>query len=327
VIVAAGAVFVGYIGKRELARYREGLAADAAYAKLVEWGEGGRAPAFNFDNLNIPRRGMARGGPTKDGIPALSDPEVVPIADADHLRDDDRVIGISLGGEGRAYPVRALAYHEVVNDEVGGVPVAVVYCPLCDSVSVADRRLDGRTYTFGVSGLLFNNNVLLYDRADDALWSQLGFGAVSGPNAGRSLRHLPWELTTLAEWRRAQPASMVMTFNTGYERPYDHNAYADYFASDVLLFPVIRQDARLGGRTRVVGVRLGDTVRAYPADEVGRAADGLVRDTIEGEPIVLGADPDTGSVRVVEAPADAQVAHTFWFAWAAFHPEVEIYGQ
>jgi hypothetical protein len=327
VIIAAGAAVVGFVGQREIGRFRQGRAADAAYAALREQAANGPPPEFNLDNLTIPRRAIARGGPPKDGIPSLTDPEVVPIDAADHLRDDDRVIGVSLGGQGRAYPVRALTYHEVVNDEVGGVPVAVVYCPLCDSVTVADRRLEGRTYTFGVSGLLFNSNILLYDRTDDALWSQLDFGAVSGPNAGTSLRHLPWELTTLAEWRRAHPDSKVMTFNTGYERPYDRTVYGDYLESDRLMFPVSRQDARLYGKTRVVGVRLGDTVRAYPADEMRKAADGLVRDTIGGEHIVLRADPDTGSVRIVEAPPAAQVAHTFWFAWASFHPETEIYGQ
>jgi hypothetical protein len=324
-IIAAGAAFVGFVGKRELVGIREGLATDAAYARLVKWATGEQSAEFNLDNLAIPLPEIVFGGPPKDGIPALTDPEVVAIDAADHLHDDDRVIGVSLGGQDRAYPIRALMYHEAVNDEVGGVPIAVVYCPLCDSVTVVDRRLEGRTYTFGVSGLLFNSNVLLYDRTDDALWSQLGLAAVSGPNAGRSLPHLPWELTTVAEWRRARPESTVMTFNTGHKRPYVEAPYGDYFESDRLMFPVAREDARLYGKTRVVGVRLADTVRAYPADELRKAADGLVRDTIGGEPIVLRADPDGGSVRVVQAPPGAQVAHTFWFAWAAIHPQTEIY--
>ncbi|MHC4129355.1 MAG: DUF3179 domain-containing protein [Planctomycetota bacterium] len=326
VVVAAGAAVVGFVGKREITGYREGMAADAAYAGLLKRAAE-QAPQFNLDNLTISLREITLGGPAKDGIPALTDPVVAPIDAADHVRGGDRVIGVSLGGQDRAYPIRALMYHEAVNDEVGGVPIAVVYCPLCDSVTVVDRRLEGRTYAFGVSGLLFNSNILLYDRTDDALWSQLGFRAVSGPNAGRSLRHLPWEVTTLAEWRRARPGSTVMTFDTGYERPYDRAPYSDYFKSDGLMFPVARWDTRLHGKTRVVGVRLGDTARAYPADQLRKAADGLVRDTIGGEPIVLQADPGADSVRVVEAPPGAQVAHTFWFAWAAIHAQTEIYGR
>ncbi|MHC4903869.1 MAG: DUF3179 domain-containing protein [Planctomycetota bacterium] len=327
IIVAAGAAVVGFVGNREIAGFREGRAADAVYAKLLKRAADEQSGGFNLDDLSIPRQEIAFGGPAKDDIPALTDPETVSVDAADHLRDSDRVIGVSLGGQDRAYPIRALMYHEVVNDEVGGIPIVVVYCPLCDSVSVVDRRLDDRTYTFGVSGLLYNSNVLLFDRADEALWSQLGFTAVSGPNAGRSLRHLPWELTTLAEWRRDRPRSTVMTFNTGYQRPYDRAPYGDYFETDQLMFPVSQRDARLHSKTRVVGVRLGDAVRAYPTDEIRRVAGGLVRDTIGGETIALRAAPDGESVQVVEAPAEAQVAHTFWFAWAAFHPDTEIYGQ
>jgi len=269
-IVAAGAAVVGFVGRQEIAEFSDGFAADAAYAGLLERAADEQAGGFNVDNLTIPRHEIAFGGPPKDGIPALTGPETVSVDAADHLRNDDRVVGVSLGGQDRAYPIRALMYHEAVNDEVGGVPIAVVYCPLCDSVTVVDRRLDDRTYTFGVSGLLYNSNVLLYDRADDALWSQLGFTAVSGPNAGRSLRHLPWKLTTLAEWRRDRPRSTVMTFNTGYERHYDRLPYGDYFETDRLMFPVSRLDKRLPGKTRVVGIRLGDTVRAYPLDEIRR---------------------------------------------------------
>ena len=324
-IVAAGATVVGFVGRQEIAEIRDGYAADAAHAGLLARTADEQSGGFNLDNLTIPRHEIAFGGPPKDGIPSLTNPETVSVDAADHLRDDDRVVGVSLGGQDRAYPVRALMYHEAVNDEVGGVPIAVVYCPLCDSVTVVDRRLDHRTYTFGVSGLLYNSNVLLFDRTDEALWSQLGFTAVSGPNAGRSLRHLPWKLTTLAEWRRDRPRGTVMTFNTGYQRRYDRLPYGDYFETDQLMFPVLRQDKRLPGKTRVVGIRLGDTVRAYPADEIRRADDGLVRDTIGGGTIVLQADPDGESVQVVEAPTDVQVAHTFWFAWAAFHPQTDIY--
>jgi hypothetical protein len=325
VIVAAGAAVVGFVGRQEIAGFRDGLAADAAYASLLERAANEQSDGFNLDDLTVPRHEIAFGGPPKDGIPSLTDPETVSVDVADHLRDLDRVVGVSLGGQARAYPIRALMYHEVVNDEVGGVPIAVIYCPLCDSVTVVDRRLDGQTYSFGVSGLLYNSNVLLFDRVDEALWSQLGFTAVSGPNAGRSLRHLPWNVTTLAEWRRERPRSTVMTFNTGYERRYDRLPYGDYFETDRLMFPVSRQDERLPGKTKVVGVRLGDAVRAYPADEIRRAADGIVRDTIGNGTIVLRAAPDGESVQVVEAPAEAQVAHTFWFAWAAFHPQSEIY--
>lgn len=326
IVVAAGA-FIGVVARRELQNFQDGLAADADYAAFLESVDREKATEFNLENLTIPLEDIAFGGPPKDGIPALSHPDLVAVADATHLSDDDRVIGVVIGGEARAYPVRALMYHEAVNDDVGGTPIAVIYCPLCDSVSVVDRTVNGNIHEFGISGLLVNSNVLLYDRIDDSLWSQLGLRAISGPNAGTSLTHLPWELTTASDWKARHPDSMVMTFDTGHDRNYERTPYPEYLASDMLLFPISNHDQRLSRRTRVVGVKLGDTVRAYPTAVIRRAPDGTVRDSIGDMAIVLEADGEAGSVRVVEAPPAAQVVHTFWFAWAAFHPETEIYGE
>ncbi len=326
IVVAAG-TFIGVVAKRELRNIQQGLAADATYADFLAAATREQITEFNLDNLAVAREDIAFGGPRKDGIPALSHPDIVAAADATHLQDDDRVIGVVIGGEARAYPVRALMYHEAVNDDVGGTPIAVVYCPLCDSVSVVERTVNGAVREFGISGLLLNSNVLLFDRIDDSLWSQLGLRAISGPNAGASLTHLPWELTTASAWTAAHPDSTVMTFDTGHDRDYQRSPYPEYFQADLLLFPIARNDGRLSRRTPVVGVELGDTVRAYPTDAIRRAPGGRVRDSIGDAVIVLEADADTGSVRVVEMPPDARAVHTFWFAWAAFHPETEIYEE
>lgn len=325
-IIGAGGVYIGTVARREIGNIREGFARDAAYAELLRSTTDEQAADFNLDNLVIPRSEISFGGPPKDGIPALTRPEVVHIAAADHLHEDDRVIGVSIGGETRAYPIRALMYHEAVNDEIGGTPIAVIYCPLCDSVSVVERRFGGTVHEFGISGLLVNSNVLLYDRTDDSLWSQVGLTAISGPHAGSSLVHLPWEITTVVEWRKAHPDSTVMTFNTGFDRPYDENPYSSYFDSvDQVRFPLSREDDRLRTRAPIVGVKLGDALRAYPIAVVRAAPGGLVRDLLNGERVVIVADPDGDSVRVVEVPDGAMVVYTFWFAWAAFHPETDIY--
>ena len=277
---------------------------------------------LNLDNLSVPAEEILFGGPRKDGIPALTAPEVVPVAEAGLLEPGDRIVGVRIGTEARAYPLRILIWHEAVNDELGGVPIAVVYCPLCDSVSVVDRRLDGETREFGISGLLHNSNVLLYDRGDDSLWSQLGFAAISGPNVGRSLAHLGWELTTLGAWREAHPEATVLSLNTGYDRDYRRHPYGDYFETDQLRFPVAREDRRLRRKDLVVGIKIGKIARAYPVAAIG---EGLLRDEIDGEVIALAFVRASGSLRVVEAPARARVVYTFWFAWAAFHPDTEIY--
>ncbi len=326
VIVLVAGSFIGVVFSREFRAIQDGLASDALYAELLRTTTAEFAAEFNLDNLVIPNEQITFGGPPKDGIPALSDPEHVALESCDGLKDDDRVVGVVVGGEARAYPLRVLLYHEIVNDEIGGTPVAIVYCPLCDSITAVDRRLDGVVREFGVSGLLVNSNVLLYDRSDDSLWSQVGLTAISGPNAGRSLSHLPWEITTAAAWRTRHPDSTVMSFETGHDRDYDRNPYPDYFGStDTLLFPIANEDDRLQRRDLVVGIRLGDTTRAYPVATIRNAPDGLVRDSIEGETIVLSAGPDGGSVRIVEAPTEALGVHTFWFAWVAFYPDTEIY--
>jgi hypothetical protein len=282
------------------------------------------ASLFNLDNLQIPAEEMFAGGPGKDGIPALVDPHAVPVRSADFLQGEDRVVGVSIEGESRAYPIRLLNWHEVVNDELAGMPIAVIYCPLCDSVSVVDRRVDGNTYTFGVSGLLYNSNVLLYDRTDDALWSQIAMAAVSGPNVGRKLRHLEFDLLTFDRWKRNNPDGTVATFRTGHRRDYGSNPYERYFQTDQLMFPVKKEDDRLPGRTRVVGVKIGEMARAYPLAAVREAPGQTLHDTLGDATLVLKAGDEPGTVSVLEAPPEAQIVHTFWFAWAAFHPDTEI---
>ncbi len=283
---------------------------------------------FDLSDLQIPEAGIRRGGPPKDGIPAITDPKTAAVGVADFMLGDDRVVGVTVNGESRAYPIKVLNYHECYNDVLGGVPIAVIFCPLCDSVSVVDRRLGDKTYEFGISGMLYNSNVLLYDRTDDALWTQVGFIAVSGPNAGESLAHLGgWEITTFSEWSGARPGSTVATLDTGYYPParYEGAAYAGYFKTDQLMFPVELSDSRFMNKYPVVGVVIGETAKAYPVDLVTGAPGGRIEDTIEGQRVVLESAGGTGSVRISELPEGGKVLHTFWFAWYAFHPGTEVY--
>jgi hypothetical protein len=286
---------------------------------------------FNLDGLIIDRDDIHAGGPPKDGIPALTKPKVVPAAQARFLQAGDRVVGVKIGDNARAYPIRVLNWHEAINDTLGTTPIAVIYCPLCDSVSVVDRRISKdkthKTIEFGISGLVLNSNVLLYDRTDQALWSQVSLSAVSGPHTGKALVHLPWEIMTFGEWRKANSKGTVVTFNTGHRRDYQRNPYADYFATDRLMFPVARLDDRLPPKTRIVGIRLGAITRAYPLTRVAAAASQRVEDEIGGEPLVLESDATTEAIRVIQMPKGAQVVHTFWFAWAAFHPQAEIFSE
>ena len=211
---------------------------------------------------------------------------------------------------------------------MGGEAIAPIYCPLCDSVTVVDRRLGGETYEFGISGLLCYSNVLLYDRTDKALWAQLGFQAVSGPNAGKSLSHLGgWQLLRFAEFQARYPDATVLSMDTGHGRIYDRNPYTDYFATDEVMrgFQSFTLDERFKNKARMVGIQFKDTSRAYLLDEVRKAPDGVVEDTIKGAKVRLQYEGELDALRVLEAPDQAKVAHTFWFAWAKFHPQTQLF--
>lgn len=283
--------------------------------------------SFDTDGLTVPAKQLLRGGPPKDGIPALVNPKTLPVAEVDFLGPDDRVVGVAWGEEARAYPINVLNWHEIVNDELGGASIAVIYCPLCDSASVVDRRIGKETLTFGVSGLLHNSNVVFYDRTHQALWSQVGLTALSGPYAGQSLKHLVWELRPFEAWKKAHPKGTVVTFETGHSRDYRRNPYASYFRTDALMFPVVRLDKRLPPKTPVIGVKIGTAARAYPLARVARAKGGRVVDAIAGHRVVLRVGAETSGVVVEATPPEANVVHTFWFAWAAFHPGTDIYGS
>ncbi len=287
------------------------------------------AAEFDLTGLRIPRDQIHAGGPRKDGIPAITDPPVSPVDEQAQWPGDTRVVGVVVNDEPRAYALPHLNYHEVVNDTLGGVPIAVVFCPLCDSVSVFDRRPipDAPALEFGVSGRLTNSNVLLYDRTGQALWSQVEMQAVSGPHAGRSLRHLGnWSIGPLSAFAAEHPDATVMLASQAALPRYRRDVYAErgYFENDRLWFPVARADDRLGVKERVVGL-LGPEGRAvavpWSAIEAGGGAG--VQITMDGKTVTVRHDGET--LRVHELPSGVSAVHTFWFAWAAFHPDTAVW--
>ena len=281
---------------------------------------------FNLSNAIIPRNEIHAGGPPKDGIPALSNPAMIRPNQATYLNPADRVAGVAIGDDARAYPLKILNYHELVNTQVGGVPILVTYCPLCDSVAVFDRRVDGRTPEFGVSGLLYNSNVLMYDRGGqpESLWSQAAAKAVSGPAAGKSLKALPVELTTWQDWRERHPNTTVLSDRTGHARNYNVNPYARYFAGQRLMFPVRPMSDRLPAKTLVLGVWTEGESRAYPLAAFGER-DQTLDQELDGRRFRIAYDARHRSVRVVAAEEGVEWMYAFWFAWHAFRPETEVF--
>jgi hypothetical protein len=280
------------------------------------------ANGFVLEPASIPVQEILRGGPPRDGIPALDDPRVVAVGDAPWA-DDDRVIGVLRGSEARAYPLAVLSWHELVNDTLGGFPLLVSYCPLCGTGMVFERTVAGEVRRFGVSGLLYKSDLLMFDRSTDSLWSQLEAAAVTGPLRGERLKLVRSRIESWKRWRTRHPQTTVLSSSTGHERDYANPPYADYATSDRLVFPAPR-DPRYPAKMPVVGLRAPDgSSRVYPAVEVTRSG-GTVVGRFAGGPIRIDWDARAATFEVA-APAEVEVIEGFWFAWAAFHPETEVY--
>lgn len=285
---------------------------------------------FDLRDALVPLAAIEHGGPPRDGIPAIDRPKFVAAARTS-LRPADRVLGLEHRGVARAYPVRILNWHEVVNDRLGGDPVTITYCPLCGTGMAFGARVPAaggaRDLSFGVSGLLFNSDVLLYDRATASLWSQLRQQAISGPLKGTLLKALPLEHTTWEDWRRRHPGTEVLSFDTGFARDYERDPYAGYEAVNRLMFDVQHRDSRLGPKEWVLGLSLGNASKAYPfatlAARVGR--DGVLEDRLGGQAVRIRYDARHRAARAEDAAGQPLPAVTaFWFAWVAFHPDTAL---
>lgn len=285
------------------------------------WAEAKRN-GFVLEPGSIPAAEILAGGPPRDGIPALDSPHTVAADDAP-WRDDELILGVVAGGEARAYPVAILNWHELVNDTLGGEPILVSFCPLCGTGMVFDRRIGGKTRRFGVSGLLYRSDLLMYDRESESLWSQISSEAVTGPMLGQRLRLLRSRMEEWGRWRREHPQTTVLSRDTGHRRDYDRTPYAGYAQSTDLMFSA-PTDRRHHPKMPTVGLRIpGEGARAYPASELARAG-GSVEERFLGRAVRVAYDAER-QIFSVDAPADVEVVEGFWFAWAAFHPETSVY--
>ena len=281
---------------------------------------------FDVANASVPITAIQRGGPPRDGIAAIDRPIFVSAAQAP-LSATDRVLGVAINGIARAYPVRILNWHEVVNDRFGARAVAITYCPLCGTGVAFDAQVGGETLRFGVSGLLYNSDVLLFDRASASLWSQLKQTAISGARKGQRLQTIPMSHTSWADWRKRHPATTVLSEDTGFARDYGRDPYAGYDKVQKLMFDVEHRDDRLPLKEWVLGVQVGPVFKAYPFStlELRVNAQGMLRDTVAGQKLRIRYDARHQTAQVFDAhgrPWPSTMA--FWFAWFAFHPDTEV---
>jgi hypothetical protein len=301
-----------------------------------------------------------------DGIPSIDDPKFISVQEADNRLDDSElVLGINISNDVRAYPLQILVWHEIVNDNVGGFPVAVTYCPLCFTNQVFNRTLeDGEILEFGTSGKLFNSNLVMYDRTTKSLWSQAMAQAIVGNLAGVELERIPFDIAYWKEWKQLYSDSKVLSTDTGSTRPYGADPYGDYYTNGDVLFPVSNRDNRLGLKEIVVGFENNGQYKAYKLQEIENKK--VINDKVIGKPVALMSlhpfmiraydpvvdgqvlkfsynvknqnfnDKQTGSLWNFDGKAiDGQMKgkqltripfdEGFWFEWVAFHPKTELY--
>lgn len=280
---------------------------------------------FDLKNASIPVSEIKDGGPPKDGIPSIDSPQFV-TAEKASLKPGDRVLGIFENGIAKAYPIKILNFHEIVNDKIGEKPIVVTYCPLCGSGIVFDAKIDGKLYTFGVSGLLYNSDVLLYDRQTESLWSQLEYKAISGPMEGKSLEIINTANTTWESWKNRYLNTLVLSEDTGYKRDYDLDPYPDYNSSSAIYFPVANENNEFHPKEMVIGVEVKGKFKAYPFSELEKTGKPSIHDTFNKKKISIHYDARSKSAEIFDARGKPIPAVTnFWFAWYAFHPETAIY--
>ena len=278
---------------------------------------------FDLAGLNVDRAYLKAGGPPRDGIKSVDAPEFSHIGEATWVGRDTEVMGIVVDGHARAYPIRMLEYHQVVNDVVGGVPIAATYDPLTGTPQGYRRKVDGRVLSFGVSGLLYNHGFLLYDRETGSLWSQFLGRAVAGPLAGKQLVRVETRQETTGVW-------IARHVDTRFLRPpfpekvfYRLSPYASYWLEDRTLFPVAARDDAYHAKELVVGVEVGGVKRAYLGSVLTREG-GRVDEKIDGRRVRIAYDSETGTFQY-DVDDGVRVTEAYWFAWKAFHPETEVW--
>jgi hypothetical protein len=286
-------------------------------------------PNTDFSRISVDPAEIFSGGPPKDGIPAITGPEMIAASAEDRLAPREPVMVLELDGQlPRAYPVRYLMWHEIVNDQAGEVPVAVTFCPLCNSGLIFDRRLGGRVLEFGVSGMLRFSDMVMYDRQTDSWWQQFEGRAIVGELLGSELTPLPALLESWQSYLARNPDGLVMAEPRRYRREYGANPYTGYDSDRPFLYQGEMPPHGIDPVERVV--RVGN--RAWPLvrlSEMGEITEAGYRLTwAEGQASALdtraiGEGREVGDVRVYDAATGAGVVHevVFAFTFQAFEPD------
>lgn len=282
------------------------------------------AETFGFDEStrkSIPLDKFMQGCPARDCIPSIDNPRYVAAAEAAHVADDDLVITLAYKGRHFAFPTSILDHHEIVNGTFAGEPLAITWCPLCGSAVGIERTVGDTVTTFGVSGVLYNSDLVLYDRATETLWDQIEAKGVVGPLTDEQLVLVPVSMSKWSRWLAKHPDTQVLSRDTGFDKDYSQDRFAEYRESTRLFMPVSAEDDRVHAKTVVYGFSLDNVDIAIT--EAVLAKSGSYSGMVDGEEAVITLHED-GSVSMRRGGAVLYPIRLFWFAWYTFHPETDL---
>lgn len=281
---------------------------------------------FGFDEdstKSVVLADLHQGCPSRDCIRSIDDPKYVSAGEATHVADDDVVLALSLKGYHRAWPARILDQHEIVNDLIAGTPIAITWCPLCGSAVGVVREIGGQVTEFGVSGLLYNSDLVFYDRATETLWDQIEAKGIVGPLTDTKLELVPITMTRWGKWKAAHPDTLVLSTDTGFMNDYSRDRYAKYRDGERLMFPVANSSDAIHPKSVVFGFDLGGQQVAF--------AESLLLQSSPFEHEFQGQTYDVvhagdGAITLTnrESGEEYSPVRLYWFAWYTFHPETEL---
>ena len=283
------------------------------------------AIGFDFSRHSIPLNRIVEEAPLKDPIPALLNPQFVLGSQASHLKGGDRILGMVMGQEAKAYPIKILNWHELVNDRIAGHPILVTYCPSCGTGIAFDPVVGQKQLIFGVTGFLYNDTLLMYDHPTGSLWSQVSMEAVTGPLMGAKLNPFYLEHTSWKEWFTEHPMTLVLSPKTGFVRDYDRDPWAGENRQGPL--SGAKKNGSLPPQEWVLGIKIGPFYKAYPFSALKNVPEKGVSDTVGEQPVRIFFDPKSREARAIRPgglPIEMQLM-THWFSWHAFYPETTVY--
>jgi|TARA_Y100000310_G_scaffold337312_1_gene424089 hypothetical protein len=267
------------------------------------------------------------GGPPKDGIPSIDNPKFTTVQEADNwIEDNELVLAITHKGTTRVYPLQILVWHEIVNDNIAGDPIAITYCPLCGSGIAYKRIINNKEVEFGTSGKLYNSNLVMYDRLTDSYWTQIDGLAIIGELTGTKLQAISIDTVVWRDWKTNHPNSEVLTQDTGFNRDYGRDPYGSYYEDSFLIFPVDNENPIIHAKTVIFGIELNGKYKAYKEDDL--ITNPKITDTFNGSNLEITRSND-GIIKITNLDSGEEIVkeRDFWFAWYAFHPDTELYNN